>query len=207
MAERKDILLAGVGGQGVLLASKLLGEAALASGHNVMMGEVHGMAQRGGSVQCTVRIGDVHGPLIHKADVLVGFEPVEAIRAAGYVRADTCVVLNVTPIIPFTVSLGAEEYPSVDRIVAALSKISDMVLPVEATKIAENQGGAIAANMVMLGTVIGTGVLPISRETARATLKRGVSQLYLELDLGAFDAGWSVGSTWRLGKPTLPPTH
>jgi indolepyruvate ferredoxin oxidoreductase beta subunit len=111
--ESLDILLAGVGGQGILLISRVLGEAAIRSGVHFVMSEVHGMAQRGGVVTSHIRLGEVHGPLISRgtADVLVALEPVESLRAIEMAGAGTTVISTTRRVIPFTVAVGGDEYP------------------------------------------------------------------------------------------------
>ncbi|MCK4488500.1 MAG: 2-oxoacid:acceptor oxidoreductase family protein, partial [Desulfobacterales bacterium] len=111
--ENYRVYLTGVGGQGTLLATMVLAEAATWAGHNTLASEVHGMAQRGGVVESMVVIGNIRSPIISdgEADVLVGFEPVETYRAMRKCSADSVVVSNTVPIIPYTVAIGRGRYP------------------------------------------------------------------------------------------------
>ncbi len=105
--KNENIIIAGVGGQGILFASKIIGETAVASNMNLILSEIHGMAQRGGAVISTVKIGNTHSPLIAdgEADIILSFEPVEALRAANKMSKNTTVIINTNSIIPFPVSL------------------------------------------------------------------------------------------------------
>ena len=107
MKDKTNIVLTGVGGQGVITAANILGKAAIKAKVNVFVSEVHGMAQRGGSVNCTVRIGNVSGPLVASgsADAIVSTEPSEALRYIHYSNKDTQIITDITPVIPFTVSV------------------------------------------------------------------------------------------------------
>lgn len=108
------IQLIGVGGQGTIKASTIIGEAAMKKGLNVVMSEVHGMAQRGGTVVTEFKIGEAHSPLIEEgaADLMIAFEPTEALRALNKINQESFVIVNSSPIVPFTVSLGISEYPA-----------------------------------------------------------------------------------------------
>ena len=125
MVKELNILIAGVGGQGVVLMSELLGKAAIAEGLKVRGSETLGMAVRGGSVTSAVRIGDeVYGPLIPagKCDALVGMEPAEALRNISYLSPSSSVILNTEVITPFTVAIGESKYPSLEEILEKLEK-------------------------------------------------------------------------------------
>ena len=115
--ENLRIFLTGVGGQGTLLASRLLGEAALAAGYNPMVSETHGMAQRGGIVVSTVVLGDLKSPLISpgEADIVLGFEALETFRALDRCHAGTLVIANTATLVPYPVAIGQAQYPPVDR--------------------------------------------------------------------------------------------
>ena len=119
MVREFNILITGVGGQGVILMSELLGKAAIDDGLTVRGSEILGMAVRGGSVTSIVRVGeDVYGPLIPagKCDIIIGMEPSEVLRNAGFLSKSSLVILNTVPIIPFTVSLGQSGYPSLEQV-------------------------------------------------------------------------------------------
>ena len=124
------VQIVGVGGQGVLLASMVLGNAAMEMGYKVAMSEVHGMAQRGGSVLCTLRFGDdVISPLEAKggADLIMGFEPVETCRNMSLGNKDTKILMNLDPVYPAMVAAGMDEYPEIDDLIKKLEAEKDMI--------------------------------------------------------------------------------
>jgi indolepyruvate ferredoxin oxidoreductase beta subunit len=170
------IVLAGVGGQGSLLASRTLGQAALAEGLNVVMSELHGMSQRGGVVVSTVILGEAHGPIVAdgQADVLVAFEPLEAVRALRFCSERTLAVINLHEVPPPSVAMGGPPYPSPEAVREALATACGRVVAVDAAALAERSGAPRASNAVVLGMLAATGVLPfpISRleEALRASL-------------------------------------
>jgi indolepyruvate ferredoxin oxidoreductase, beta subunit len=155
MSEVKNILFVGVGGQGTILASKLLSEGLMKQGLDVKMSEVHGMAQRGGSVTTQVRYGEkVYSPLIEKgkADVIVAFEKSEAARWVPYLKKGGHLVVNDYEIHPVTVLIGKDKYP--DNINENLKVSVDNTIIVDAAGIAETLGNIKAQNVVLLGALI-----------------------------------------------------
>ena len=187
------IQIVGVGGQGVLLASMVLGNAAMAAGYDVAMSEVHGMAQRGGSVLCTLRFGEgIISPLeaAGGADLLLGFEPAETCRNIGLCNKDTKVVMNLDPVFPSMVAAGFETYPEVQSLVDAAMKLNSNTLTIEATNLALEAGKAVAANAVMIGAVAAVEGFPLSKELLLEKLKENVPPKFLELNLKAFDLGY-----------------
>lgn len=187
------IQIVGVGGQGVLLASMVLGNAAMKSGYKVAMSEVHGMAQRGGSVLCTLRFGDdVISPLEAEgdADMIMGFEPVETCRYLSLGNKDTVVIMNLDPVYPSMVAAGMESYPEIDELIASARSQNQNVRTLEATSIAIEAGKAVAANAVMIGAVAGVKGFPLDMNVLRETLAENVPQKFLELNLKAFDLGF-----------------
>ena len=192
---RYTVQIVGVGGQGVLLASMVLGNAAMKEGYKVAMSEVHGMAQRGGSVLCTLRFGDdVISPLECKggADLIMGFEPVETCRNLPLGNKDTKIVMNLDPVYPSMVAVGMEEYPSIDNLIADARSKNDNVLTIGATSIAMKAGKAVAANAVMIGAVAGMKGFPLRKETLRETLRENVPEKFVDLNLKAFDLGFEA---------------
>ena len=160
------VQIVGVGGQGVLLASNVLGTAAMDAGHRLMMSEVHGMAQRGGSVLSTVRFGDeVYSPLeaVGGADLIMGFEPVETIRSLQLGNKDTAILMNLDPVLPSMVAAGFDEYPEIDDLVDAVKAVNPHVVTIEATRIAIEAGKAVAANAVMIGAMAAMKDFPLSK--------------------------------------------
>ncbi|PCN49845.1 indolepyruvate ferredoxin oxidoreductase subunit beta [Candidatus Geothermarchaeota archaeon ex4572_27] len=169
-----NVVLTGVGGQGTIAMSEVLGMAAVLEGHRVRGSEVLGMAQRGGAVVTHLRLGrDVYGPTVPegKADVMVALEPSEALRNLRYVTKNTIVVLGTRPIVPPSVSLGISRYPSVEEVVEKLKELSDFVITIDPYKLAAEAGDVIAANMVMLGALAGTGRLPIKVESLKQAIR------------------------------------
>jgi len=180
-----SVLIAGVGGQGSVLASKLLGAALVASGFDVKMSEVHGMAQRGGSVVTQVRFGEkVFSPLIgsNEADFLVAFEPLEALRWASYLSEDGVLVTDNHEIPTPTVNMGVEKYPDV---ISELQKYSPKVI--NAIKEAEALGNWRTANVVMLGVI--SLSLPVEESIWHKALQEVLPPKHLEINMKAFLRG------------------
>jgi indolepyruvate ferredoxin oxidoreductase, beta subunit len=193
MVREFNILLAGVGGQGVILMSEFLGKAAINDGLKVRGSEILGMAVRGGSVTSIIRIGeDVYGPLIPqgKCHVLLGLEPSEALRHVSYLSKSGLVILNTTPIVPFTVSLGQSAYPALDQILAKLSGITSRVVTLNAAQMAEDAGSLLAANIVMLGALFGAGLLPIQTTTMKQAIEAHFPARVAGINIKAFDLGY-----------------
>jgi indolepyruvate ferredoxin oxidoreductase, beta subunit len=185
-----SIVLTGVGGQGVITAAKMLGDAAVKAGIQVYVSEIHGMAQRGGDVVCTVRMGEVESPmlLMGTADALVSTEPVEAVRNVMYVHAKTKLVTDTNPTIPFTVAAGGEPYPKLEVILKELALFAQ-VYPVDAIKLAKEAGAVITKNIVLLGALSAVDVLPFSHEVLLQAILDDVPAKYQEINKKAFEAG------------------
>lgn len=195
MVKEFNILLAGVGGQGVILMSELLGKAAIADGLKVRGSEILGMAVRGGPVTSLIRIGDdVYGPLIPqgKCDVLIGLEPSEGLRNASYLSKSSLAILNTVPIVPSTVSLGRSSYPSLDQILEKLNSVASKVITLDAVRIAQDAGSLLAANVVMLGALFGTGLLPIKIATIKEAIQARFPAKVAPINIKAFDLGYQV---------------
>lgn len=190
--ETKRLVFVGVGGQGNLLASRLLGEAALAAGIPVVVSEIHGMAQRGGIVESAVLIGNVTSPIVSgaEADVLIGFEPIETLRSMGKCNADSLVITNLSPLPPFTVSIGQGKYPKVDEAVQLIQKkVKKKVIALNGSALAAEAGNPLSLNMVMLGALIGSGAVPITPEDMKKTISSSTKKAFLESNIKAFDLG------------------
>lgn len=188
---KTNIVLTGVGGQGAITAANILGKAAVNAGLNVFVSEVHGMAQRGGSVNCTVRIGDVSGPLVPSgsADVILSTEPVEALRYIHYSNKKTIIITDISAVIPFTVATGDEEYPDVDVVFKELEKYGELH-KVDAVKIAKDAGAVITKNIVLLGALEASGVLPFKKEVLLNTILDNVPPKFKEINKKAFEGGF-----------------
>lgn len=186
-----DILISGVGGQGQVLASRLLGTAAIEAGLCARTGETIGMAQRGGSVVSNVRIGDeTLSPAVplHHADLLIGFELCEAARASKRLRRGGNVILNTQIINPVTVSLGLAQYDD-GAMLAHIRKTAGKLLTLDAAALAKAAGSEKAANVVLLGAAGGAGFLPFPEEAVCRALAAALPEKYLELNLRAFQSG------------------
>lgn len=187
-----NIAIAGVGGQGVLTLAELLAKAALAEGLNVRVGEIHGMAQRGGHVVCTVRIGDnASGPVIDAgaADLLVGFEPVETLREVHLVKKGGYILMSSHIQYPVAVSMGKAEYPDHKDIMAALKKFTDKIIEIDAQKIAIEAGSSRSLNMVMFGGIIGTNLVPISKDSALKAISEAFPKKFEKINTTAAENG------------------
>lgn len=189
--ETKRVVFIGVGGQGNLLASRLLGEAALSLDIPAVVSEIHGMAQRGGIVESAVLLGDVTSPIVSnaEADVLIGFEPVETLRALGKCNKDTIVITNTHPLPPFTVSVGQGVYPPVDEIMSLIHAKAGKVIALDGNAMAKEAGNPLSLNMVMLGALIGSGSIPVGAEDMKKTISTTTKKAFLESNLKAFDLG------------------
>jgi indolepyruvate ferredoxin oxidoreductase beta subunit len=196
MAKKKalEVIICGVGGQGVVLMSELLGTAAVKGGIGVKGSEVLGMAQRGGSVFSNLRLGDdIYSPLTAEGtcDILLAVEPSEAIRNIQYLSRSSIVILNTTRVLPFTVFLGQSGYPEIEAILGKLKKVSERVIALDASQIARKAGNIQTTNVVMMGALFGTGLLPISVEIAKDVVKNRVPAKAIDANLKAFDMGYA----------------
>lgn len=189
-----NIIICGVGGQGVVLMSELLGSAALKDGVPIKGSEVLGMAQRGGSVFSNLRLGGDSSlaPMTPegKCDILLAVEPSEALRNIQYLAENSVVVLNTVKVIPYTVFLGKSGYPGVETIIEKLRRISPRVITLDASVIAQKAGSLQAANVVMLGALYGTGLMNISADTAKSVIRDHFPVKTAELNIKAFDMGF-----------------
>lgn len=183
-----------VGGQGNLLASRVLGEAALLSGIPVRMSEIHGMAQRGGVVESAIVFGDAQSTIISdgEADVLVSFEPSEALRAINKCNAETVVITNLAPTPPFTVAIGKGTYPELDVIQNLLRAKTSKLIAFDAVKLAKQAGNIMAVNMVLLGALIQIGILPLSAENVKEAIRTRTKETFTETNLKAFELGFAA---------------
>lgn len=195
-----NIVIAGVGGQGNVKAAHILGLAAMKAGYNVNVSDVYGIAQRGGAVVSHVRIGDVHGPLVeeHKADIVLGLEPMEALRAtARYLKIGGIVILNTRPVYPIEVVTGKMAYPSVDDMIEMMKEVASKVIALDAMKIVEEEGLPIALNIAMLGVLAGLGVLPFEPKFIEEAIKEVLSFM-IEKNLSIFRNGMRRSTFARL---------
>jgi indolepyruvate ferredoxin oxidoreductase beta subunit len=192
--ETKRIVFVGVGGQGNILASRLVGEACVAAGIPAVVSEIHGMAQRGGIVETDVVIGDATSPIVSRgeADVLIGFEPSETLRALNKCNENTVVITNVQPFPPFTVAIGQGTYPDIDEALDLIRARVRSLISLDGNELAEKAGNPLSLNMVMLGALIGSEVIPLKEGTLKETIAKSTKQAFLESNLKAFDLGVSA---------------
>ncbi len=183
-----DLLITGVGGQGAILASDIIGKAAVASGLPIRAAETHGMAQRGGSVVNHIRIGEEFGSMIPKkgADLMLALEPMEAVRYVEFLKDGGVVIVNTQTVLPVTVTSGLAKYPEVQEILDVLSE-KYIVKAFNADDLAYEAGSRLAMNVAMVGAV--SGYLPIPKETLLESVKALVPQKTIEVNIRAFEMG------------------
>lgn len=189
---KKNIIFTGVGGQGVITAANILGKAALKIGKKVYVSEIHGMAQRGGSVNCTVRIGDVYGPLVEKgtADAIVSTEPIEALRYIHYSNKKTKIITDTNPVIPFTVSVGTVKYPSLEIVFDELNKFGKLYT-INANEIAIKAGNILTKNIVLLGALAASNVLQLESDLLLSTILEFFPSKFSKINSDAFKGGYN----------------
>lgn len=193
-----NIMIVGVGGQGTLLASRVLGTVALKKGFDVKVSEVHGMSQRGGSVVTYVKMGEkVHSPLIEKgeADVILAFEQLEALRWVDYLSADGRLITNDQKIDPMPVIMGKAKYP--ENIISKLKENVKNISSTDALKIAKECGNIKAVNMVLIGMMAAT--VDIEKEIWLEAMKEVIPQKLMEVNLKAFIAGYAITGSCSCG--------
>ncbi len=185
------LIIVAVGGQGNLLASKVLGEAARREGVSVRMSEIHGMAQRGGVVESALIFGPAESTVISdgEADILVSFEPLEALRALKKCNAKTVVITNTKPLPPFTAAIGKGVYPEIETIRSHIEANAARLIDLDATALASQAGNVLSVNMVLLGALAATGLLPLSEDSIKAAIGETTRHEFLETNLKAFDLG------------------
>jgi len=190
------LIIVAVGGQGNLLASRVLGEAALEAGIPVRMSEIHGMAQRGGVVESAIVFGQAKSTIISDADadVLVGFEPSETLRALNKCNPDTVVITNLAPLPPFTVAIGKGVYPDLALLQNLIRAKTANLIAFDAVALAKAAGNVLAVNIVLLGALIQTGMLPVSEENVKAAIKSSTKKAFVDLNLKAFDLGFEAAA-------------
>ena len=182
-----DILIVGIGGQGTILASNILGDACLIEGRHVKGAETHGMAQRGGSVESHIRIGGQFGPLIvpGQADLLISFDLLEALRYSHYLKKGGMLVVNRHLVLPTSVFTQKIAVPTEDEIIGRL-KNCDLCL-LDADAIAADAGSVLAQNVVMLGAA--SGAMPLKPESLIAAVRKLVPPKTIEINIKAFEMG------------------
>jgi indolepyruvate ferredoxin oxidoreductase beta subunit len=192
-----NVIIGGVGGQGNVLASQILGEMLVSQGYVITIGETYGASQRGGAVMSHLRISakDQFSPLIPegKCDLLVALEPVEGLRIlATYGNPRVMTLLNMRPIHPMDVISGDATYPEVSKVVAKIKELSRRVWTLNATEVALEMGDPIFSNIVMLGALSAVEVLPVNREGFGSVITDLLPSRTLDENMKAFDKGREV---------------
>ena len=195
--ETKRLVIVAVGGQGNLLASSVLGEAALLTGIPLHMSEIHGMAQRGGVVESSLVFGDAESTIISdgEADMLVGFEPAETLRAISKCNANTVVITNLAPLMPYTVNIGQGVYPDLKDLQDLIRGKTAKLIAFNAAAQAKEAGNPLSVNMVLLGALTQTGVLPLSVDEVKQAMRTKTKKAFLDSNLKAFDLGFAAAES------------
>ncbi len=188
----RDILICGVGGQGTVLASKLIAAAAMESGEIVHSAETIGMAQRGGSVTSHVRIGESFSPLLPKGscDMLISFEPAEAVRNLSYLKKDGLVIVNKTPVKPTTEALQESGYTGAEML-GYLEKTAHVIV-VDSAPLCEQLGSNKYLNVLLLGVAAGSGALGLEKEALLQEIRERVPERFIENNCKAFESGYAL---------------
>jgi indolepyruvate ferredoxin oxidoreductase beta subunit len=192
MAEM-NVVLAGVGGQGTILAAEILGAAAVKDNLNVRVSEIHGMAQRGGAVTSSVRIGEgALSPTVleGQADVLLGFEPLETLRSLKFVSEKTLVIMSDERIPPAELAAKKSDYPGTAEIVRTIHLFTNRLVIVRTRRLAKKAGSILALNVILLGALAATEQLPVGTDSVLEALKDLVPARHLEKNLKAFNLGY-----------------
>ena len=190
------LIIVAVGGQGNLLASKVLGEAALLADVPVRMSEIHGMAQRGGMVESAIVFGDARSSIISngEADVLVGFEPLETLRAIDKCHSNTVVITNMAPLPPLTVAIGKGSYPDLDQLPDLVRARAKQLVAIDAAGLAKEAGNIMALNMVLLGALMHSDALPVHTDHLKEAIRTKTKAAFVDINLKAFELGFQAAS-------------
>ena len=189
-----SIYISGVGGQGIIKTSVIIGEAAMLEGYDVVMSEIHGMSQRGGSVSTELKIGNFKSSIVEesKADLILAFEPIEVLRGLDKANKDTTLIFNTFPIVPSTLTQTGETYPEIDDIIKNLKENFDSVYPIEGNGLAKDAGSILSLNMVLLGACVANDSFPLSKETVETAMKHNLAPKFHEMNLKAIENGYNA---------------
>jgi len=196
-----NIVVTGVGGQGVLTMMRIIAESALKQGYDVKTSELHGLAQRGGSIPCHIRFGKkIYSPLVMEgeAHLIIGLEPLEALRACyfGSKQNETTFLVNNYKIIPISVPIMKEKYPSLNKIFENLKQFSSKVIVINASEIVKKEiGSIIPTNIYMLGYAISKDLIPLKREFILEEIEEIIPEKYLDVNIKVFELGESTTQT------------
>lgn len=187
-----NIYICGIGGQGIIKTSIVIGETALHNDMNVVMSEIHGMSQRGGVVSTELKIGDDQSPIIQDggADLILSFEPVEALRALQKSNKNSVIITNTSPVLPSTINQQDVDYPKVEDILSELKSKVSTVFAIDANEIAKNAGHQLSMNMAMLGAATAVTSFPLEKEDVIEIMKSNLPPKSIEINLKAFNEGY-----------------
>ncbi|MBB5143057.1 indolepyruvate oxidoreductase subunit beta [Desulfovibrio intestinalis] len=189
--KRMRVYFTGVGGQGTLTATTLLARTALEAGLEVVAGEVHGMAQRGGVVESVMLLGGWRSPKLDlgEADVMLGFEPLETLRGLPYLKKGGAVFSSSDPMPPVSVSLGKAEYPAMNRIKASVCEVAGVCHFIPCRELGIQAGSVQSGNTVLLSAVCASGVLPFGVDALEEAIKKFLPAKLQEVNLKALELG------------------
>ncbi|MBF0211893.1 MAG: indolepyruvate oxidoreductase subunit beta [Desulfamplus sp.] len=194
--DTKRLIIVAVGGQGNLLSSKVLGEAALLSDVPVRMSEIHGMAQRGGVVESAIVFGDAKSTIISdgEADVLLGFEPSETLRAMNRCNSNTKVITSLSPVPPFTAAIGRGVYPEIESMITLIRERTPSLVAFDAMKLAKEAGSPMTLNIVLVGALVQSDILPLSRVAVEEAIKLRTKKGFTDMNIKAFNLGFEAAN-------------
>ncbi|MBU4501512.1 MAG: indolepyruvate oxidoreductase subunit beta [Nanoarchaeota archaeon] len=196
--DKFDMVICGVGGQGVLTVAGIVARAALVEGYNIKAAELHGLAMRFGALETHLRFGNnIHSPLIKsgEADLIISLEPVEAVRASRYSNNDTNYVFDQKEFIPNVVHREKKKYPGVKEVVKTLKEFSPKgkVFDIPASDLARKEfGNVVAANIVLLGKAVGEGLLPLKKQSIFKAMEQVLPSKFLEPNKKIFEVGFKL---------------
>ena len=194
MKKSYDCLIVGIGGQGTILASNVLGDACVMEGRHVRGAETHGMSQRGGSVETHIRIDGKYGSLIAPgtADLLIAFDVLEALRYRHFLKPSGTIIANREMVVPTSVFSSKMPVPRIEDVEAELKNSGAKVILLDATKLAAEAGSPLAANIVLLGAASHT--LPLAAKSLEDAVRRNVPPKTVDINVKAFAAGKEAGA-------------
>ncbi len=196
-----NIIVTGVGGQGVVTLGLLISSAAIASGERAIMSEIHGLAQRGGSVSVDVRIGNYRAPIIPdgKADVIISLEPLEALRAMSRAGSSTVVVMGEERLPPVYLGIHRQEYPDLNEIIEAISQ-KHILYHLDAMHLARESGDTRTVNTIMAGYIVGLGLLSIPEQYFLQEIGKAFPEKYVDINRKAFEFGLQTAQATLEGR-------
>lgn len=189
-----NIYICGVGGQGTIKTSIIIGEAGMNEGLNVVMSEIHGMSQRGGVVSTELRITNLKSSIIgnSKSNLVLAFEPMEALRSIDKINKNTSVIFNTSKIVPSNINQATKQYPSLDYIKSTLKNYSNYVYPIDAEKLALEAGHILSVNMVLLGASTAIKDFPLKEESILESMKNNLPPKSVEINIKAYKKGYDA---------------